>query len=93
MDPIARAGVHVGMSEIFKGYIIYYPDTLEFEAAIHCDFDEAVFPMREASHPEPPLLPLPVASLLPPVAEPCRLRFEPPDRVPPPEGGMPSPPA
>ena len=35
MDNTARAAVFAGMSEIYKGYIGYFPDTHEFCADIN----------------------------------------------------------
>ena len=63
------------MSEIYKGYIIYYPETQEFESAIHCDFDDGTYPLRAMLPAPPPLTPLPQPSPLPPVHTQEAIRF------------------
>ena len=32
------------MSELYKGCIVYYPESHEFEAAVHCTYDASAFP-------------------------------------------------
>ena len=75
MSPTAREGVFVGMSELYKGYIVYYPDTHEFEAAIHVTWDAEQFPLKNALPPPPPPRPLPESAVLPPVHVQERVRF------------------
>ena len=84
MSASARAGVFVGMSEIYKGYIVYYPDTQEFDACIHAKFDQSQLPMLDARYPDPPPRPPPPPSALPPVHVRERVRAPTIPRVPPP---------
>ena len=92
MSPVARPGVFVGMSELYKGYIVYYPDTHEFEAAVHCDFDEGSMPLLTHPQDELPHAPLPAVAPLPETPRLEAIRFEPPVFTPEPTDGLPSPP-
>jgi hypothetical protein len=65
MADTARAGIFVGMSELYKGYICYYPDTGEFEPVINAEFDPGVFPMLAYAASEKPVLPPPLPPSLP----------------------------
>ena len=67
MDDTARAAVFSGMSEIYKGYIGYYPDTGEFCADINCTFAVDRYPVLEAMPPARPPADLPPVTPLPPV--------------------------
>ena len=85
MSATSRAGLFGGMSELYKGAIIYYPDTHEFEAAIHYRVDKAQFPLVDSRAPPPPPLPLPPATALPPVHVRERVRAPAIPRIPPPD--------
>ena len=65
MSDTARAGLFVGMSELYKGYICYYPDTGEFEACINATFDPKSFPLLATVAPEEPVVPAPMPPPLP----------------------------
>ena len=67
MADTARAGVFMGMSEVFKGVICYYPDTHEFEAAIHASYEPDVMPIKAMLPPPSPPAPLPSPTPLPPL--------------------------
>lgn len=67
LSPTARAGVFVGVSEVYKGYVVYYPETQEFESTVHCVFDDECLPLVDAAPPPPPHTPLPMPTPLPPV--------------------------
>ena len=54
------------MSEMYKGYIVNYPDTGEFEASIHCKWDTKVFPLVTANYKPPTPPPMPTPTPLPP---------------------------
>ena len=66
MADTARAGVFVGMSELYKGVICYYPQTHTFEPCIHVKYDKWSMPLKDAVPPERPEA-LPVPSPLPPL--------------------------
>lgn len=78
LSPTARAGVFVGVSEVYKGYVVYYPETQEFESSIHCVFDDECMPFVDAAPPPEPGTPLPAPTPLPPVhaREPVRAPLE-----------------
>ena len=54
MDDTSRAGIFVGLSELYKGVIVYFNATHDFEAAINVAWDVESFPLAEAAPPEPP---------------------------------------
>ena len=85
MDETARSMIFVGMSELYKGYILYDPATGGFETAIHCVFRRDQYPLRAdtvgpVDPPMPPVLPLP------PVHRQELIEFVRPPPVPEPEG-------
>ena len=43
MSPTARAGIFMGVSDLYKGVIVAYPETSpwQFEHSFHCTYDEA----------------------------------------------------
>ena len=45
MAETSKQGVFVGISEMYKGYVVYFPEDGTFEAAIHCDFVPNEFPL------------------------------------------------
>ena len=64
MAETSKQGVFVGISEMYKGYVVYFPEDGTFEAAIHCDFVPNEFPLQgvtvgPSTPPLPPVLPLP----------------------------------
>ena len=82
----ARAAVFVGMSELYKGYLAYYPESHEFEACHNVTWDVSEFPLRAAAvgpvYPDlPPLRELPAA------IAPEAVRFRAPAAVPDPSTG------
>ena len=64
-DRVARMGVHCGQSSLYKGYIIYFPDTHTFDHCVDVEFDESSLPLLELS-PSPP--PLPPPGPMPPLS-------------------------
>ena len=66
MSDTARAGVFVGMSELYKGVIVYYPEDHSFEAVSHAKYDVDCMPMLDMAPPPPPRAPLPDPTPLPP---------------------------
>ena len=64
MSETSKQGVFVGISEMYKGYVVYFPKDGTFEAAIHCDFVPNEFPLQGVTvgprtPPLPPVIPLP----------------------------------
>ena len=76
------------MSELYKGYIVYYADTHEFESALHCDFDERTTPLLLRPQDELPHAPLPPVVPLPPEPELETVVFSLPERTPTPGAGL-----
>ena len=85
MSDTSRAGVFFGVSELYKGVIVWYPDTNEFEAAINVDWADDEYPLVDAAPPPRPPQPLPLPSPLPQMHVQERVRAPVIPRIPPPE--------
>ena len=82
MDDTARAAVFAGMSEIYKGYIGYFPDTGGFCADINCTFAVNRYLVLETRPPAPPPADMPPVTPLPPVHVQERVRAGPVPEIP-----------
>ena len=54
MGARARSGIHVGLAQDSKGYLVYFPDTNRIASTRNIIFDESVFPARGWTEPPPP---------------------------------------
>ena len=90
MSPTARAGIFMGVSDLYKGVIVAYPETSpwQFEHSYHCTYDEAELPLLDVATMHAPMPELPEQCELPSphVAE--RVRLTPPEEIPAPSAGV-----